>query len=74
VRIQLNGQDSEVAAETSVQELITKLELTPQRVAVELNHQVIRRQEWDSTKLQEDDQVEIVHFVGGGSKRLISAF
>ncbi|MGH9932033.1 MAG: sulfur carrier protein ThiS [Pyrinomonadaceae bacterium] len=35
-------------------------------MAVELNHNVIRRAQWENTVLQADDKVEIVHFVGGG--------
>ncbi len=44
-----------------------ELSLAPQRVAIELNGQVARRDEWAQTVLRENDRVEIVHFVGGGA-------
>jgi thiamine biosynthesis protein ThiS len=36
-------------------------------VAIELNELVVRRAEWQTTRLQPDDKIEIVHFVGGGA-------
>jgi sulfur carrier protein len=39
------------------------------RVAVELNRELVRRDRWSQTKLSEGDKLEIVHFVGGGSLR-----
>ena len=64
--IHVNGERREVPTELSLSNLINQLELPPQRIAVELNREVIRRANWDITVLQEDDRVEIVHFVGGG--------
>jgi thiamine biosynthesis protein ThiS len=37
------------------------------RVAVELNREIVPRDRWIATELREGDQLEIVHFVGGGS-------
>lgn len=51
---------------TSLDELVTELSLTPARVAIELNQQVVRRDKWAATILAEGDRIEIVHFVGGG--------
>ena len=64
--IHVNGERREVPTELSLSNLINQLELPPQRIAVELNREVIRRATWDITVLKEDDRVEIVHFVGGG--------
>jgi sulfur carrier protein len=50
----------------SLPELITSLSLKPEQVAIELNQRVVRRAQWESTRLQEADKIEIVHFVGGG--------
>lgn len=50
----------------SLPELIASLSLKPEQVAIELNQRVVRRALWESTRLQESDNVEIVHFVGGG--------
>jgi thiamine biosynthesis protein ThiS len=62
----INGEDREVADNLSLAELITQLDLTPERIAIELNQNVVRRTDWVSTVLKENDRVEIVHFVGGG--------
>ena len=47
-------------------DLIDHLALVPERVAIELNEQVVRRYDWPRTMLAEGDRIEIVHFVGGG--------
>ena len=49
-----------------VRDLVEKLGLKPERLAVEINRKIIRKAEWDSTSLSDGDKVEIVHFVGGG--------
>jgi sulfur carrier protein len=66
VIIHVNGERREVVQDLSLSNLIDKLELPPQRIAVELNREVVRRAKWETTFLREDDRVEIVHFVGGG--------
>lgn len=67
MRVYVNGEAKELSAPLSLSELITQLDLPPQRIAVELNRDVVRRHDWSSTLLQENDRLEIVHFVGGGS-------
>ncbi|MGH9905941.1 MAG: sulfur carrier protein ThiS [Pyrinomonadaceae bacterium] len=66
MRLRINGETRELANGLSLLELIKELDLPDTRIAVELNCSVIRRSEWASIKLKEDDQIEIVHFVGGG--------
>lgn len=66
----LNGDRREVADGVSLAQLIDTLELAPERIAIELNQSVIRRAQWPTTELKENDRVEIVHFVGGGGNRL----
>jgi sulfur carrier protein len=63
----VNGSETEVPDGLAVAGLIETLRLRPERLAVELNRKIIRRSEWDSTRLSEGDKVEIVHFVGGGA-------
>jgi len=46
--------------------LLEKLGMKGDRVAVELNREIVRRGEWESTVLKDGDRLEIVHFVGGG--------
>jgi len=67
VRVNVNGEPREVEAGTTVARLVELLALAPERLAVELNREVLRRAHWPETELAEGDRVEIVHFVGGGS-------
>jgi thiamine biosynthesis protein ThiS len=66
LRIYVNGESREVAGTPSLAELIKQLDLPAARIAVELNREVVRRSDWGSTMLRDEDRVEIVHFVGGG--------
>lgn len=66
MRIHVNGESREFPAEFSLQQLLNDLELPHLRVAIELNHNVVRRAAWAVTTLNDGDRVEIVHFVGGG--------
>jgi thiamine biosynthesis protein ThiS len=67
LKVIVNGQDRDVADRAVVADLISLLDLKPERVAVELNRKILRRVEWADTALSDGDRVEIVHFVGGGS-------
>ena len=62
----LNGERREVADGITLSQLVTTLDLPPERIAVELNQSVVRRVDWPKLALQENDRLEIVHFVGGG--------
>ncbi len=66
MRIKLNGEEKELAEGTTLRGLVEQLALAPERLAVELNREVVRRADWPATPLSDGDRVEIVHFVGGG--------
>ena len=63
--IHVNGQPKEIADGTTVAQLIAQHNLTPDKVAVELNRRLIRAEKYE-TILKAGDEVEIVTFVGGG--------
>jgi thiamine biosynthesis protein ThiS len=63
--ITVNGHPREVPPDTTVAELITLHNLTPDKVAVELNRRLVRTPAYD-TVLKDNDEVELVTFVGGG--------
>ncbi len=65
MKILLNGEDYESAAAT-IGALVRELELDRQWVVIEHNLTVPDKSLWDETSLSEDDQVEIVRFLGGG--------
>ena len=69
MRIQVNGESREVEDKLSLQDLVIYLNLSAARLAIELNQNVVRRGDWDTMILKEDDRVELVHFVGGGLER-----
>jgi thiamine biosynthesis protein ThiS len=66
LEIVVNGQAREVASGGTVGSLLRELALSPARVAVERNLEIVRKSEYDSTPLAGGDRLEIVTFVGGG--------
>jgi thiamine biosynthesis protein ThiS len=62
----LNGDPFEMAAALTVSELLAHLDIDGRRVAVEHNTVVLKRHAFDTTRIQDGDQIEIVNFVGGG--------
>ena len=62
----INGEARELDDGLTVDAMLDALELPKQRVAIELNRRVVRKQEWESTAVADNDRVEVVHFVGGG--------
>ena len=61
----INGETRAVSAET-LSGLVEHLGMRPDRVAIELNRDIVPRDRWGETRLSEGDRLEIVHFVGGG--------
>jgi len=66
VRIVINGQERQTENTLTLAALVQELGMKPDRVAVELNREIVPRDRWSKTRLQDGDQKEIVHFVGGG--------
>lgn len=66
MEIILNGEKKEVKENVSLPDLLKELDLTPDKVAVELNLDIVDKNNYDKTLLKEGDKLEIVHFVGGG--------
>jgi len=62
----VNGEANDYSNVTTLSQLITELGMKGDRVAVELNRDIVSRAQWDETQLHDGDQLEIVHFVGGG--------
>lgn len=68
MRLQINGENKEVPQLESVADLVEHLGMKADRLAVELNREIVSRERWSSTPLKEGDSIEIVHFVGGGNR------
>jgi thiamine biosynthesis protein ThiS len=66
MKLQINGESRDFNAALTLDSLIEQLSMKQDRVAVELNHELVPREQWSVTSLSEGDRLEIVHFVGGG--------
>ena len=67
IQIQVNGQPRACRAGATVGELLRELEITSERVAVELNLEILDRKEFDHRGIRDGDRLEILSFIGGGS-------
>jgi sulfur carrier protein len=67
MRLLINGEQREFAADRfTLASLVEQLGMKSDRVAIELNRDIVARDRWPATLLSEGDRLEIVHFVGGG--------
>jgi sulfur carrier protein len=64
--VKINGDSREVPDGLTVAALLNFLEMRNDRVAIEYNLNILPRAMWNETKVQPNDNLEIVHFVGGG--------
>ena len=71
MHIQVNGEERTLAAGVTVAWLLTELDIRPDRVAVELNLNILDRSEFDRRSLQEGDRIEIISFIGGGARERV---
>ncbi|HSE32515.1 MAG TPA: sulfur carrier protein ThiS [Pyrinomonadaceae bacterium] len=69
MRVYLNGDSKDIAESSTLLDLVKELDLPSTRIAIELNRNVVRRRVWEETRLNENDRIEIVHFVGGGTEK-----
>ena len=66
MKVFLNGEIREVPEGFDLEQLLRHFALPSQRVAVELNKNVVRRKDWPDVRVSESDHIEVIHFVGGG--------
>lgn len=66
MKIQLNGEPREITDGTTLSALLEQLEMSQQRIAVEINLNIIPRSQHAETVLQADDKIELVRAIGGG--------
>ena len=66
MKLIINGEEKSLENVSSVSSLLGILDLKADRVAIELNREIVARSVWESTSLKEGDRLEIVQFVGGG--------
>lgn len=66
MNIIVNGEIKEVKEEITIQELIEFLSIKVGVMAVAVNMNIVKKDDWDSFRLSQDDKVELLQFVGGG--------
>jgi thiamine biosynthesis protein ThiS len=66
MQIYVNGEEKQIPEGLDMTGLIELLELTDQRIAVEVNAELVPRSTFPGHRLKADDRVEIIHAVGGG--------
>ena len=64
--VQLNGKELTLKNVMNLRGLVQDLKLKPQNIVIELNEEIIKRDDWNNTLIQEKDRIEIISFVGGG--------
>ena len=72
IEVLINGEKRKVPEQRTIDDLLGDLGLSPDQVAVELNREIIKRADWGSRVIRRGDEIEIVHFVGGGEESLMS--
>ena len=65
-KIQLNGSAYEINNETNLNQLLNKLKIQKNKVAIEVNGVIVEKNKYPKFILNKGDKVEIVHFIGGG--------
>ena len=65
-KIQLNGKLYEISDGTNLDELLNKLKIQKNKVAIEVNGEIVEKNKYPGLILNADDKVEIVQFIGGG--------
>ncbi|NLY76309.1 MAG: sulfur carrier protein ThiS [Firmicutes bacterium] len=66
MKLFINGKEETFNGLGTLHDLIVSKNLPEQRIIVEVNGNLIKRDEWERTALQEADRIEILRFVGGG--------
>ena len=65
-QVTVNGERRSFPAETTLLDVVRALHLEPERVAIELNRVIVKRETWSATAVEGGAEIEIVQFVGGG--------
>ena len=66
MNVTINGERRELSGPMTVGSLLKELRIDARRVAVELNRRILKRSEFDNAQVSDGDELEVVHFVGGG--------
>lgn len=62
----VNGKEINIKEETTVNELLNQLEIKDKVMAVAINMEIVKKDNWSNHLIKEGDKIELLHFVGGG--------
>ncbi|MBM4123408.1 MAG: sulfur carrier protein ThiS [Nitrospira sp.] len=71
MQIHVNGEQRAAQAGSTVADLLRELDIRPDRVAVEVNREILEKGAFDARGLKDGDRIEIISFIGGGSEEAI---
>lgn len=66
MNVTVNNEEITLDGSITVEELIHQLNIQENRIAVEINREIVPRSQYTSCKIRENDQIEVVNAVGGG--------
>jgi len=66
IKIRINGKSKTIKEKTSIEKLVNILKIPIKKVAIELNQEIIDKKRMNKIFLKQNDNIEIVHFIGGG--------
>ena len=66
IKIKINGKIKSIIQDSKLSELLNNLKIPLNKVAIELNEEIIDKKKINKIKLNKNDKIEIVHFIGGG--------
>ena len=66
IKIKVNGKYVNIDKNQALSKLLKKLKIPINKVAIELNQEIIDKKNITKIKIQKNDKIEIVHFIGGG--------
>ena len=66
IKIKLNGKKIQVFKDSSLISVLKKFKIPLNKVAIELNRKILNKNTLNKLKLNEKDEIEVVHFIGGG--------
>ena len=66
MNIVVNGEKLDISENYTISQLLEKLEVSDKVMAVAVNMEIVKKDKWDTHKIEEGDKLELLHFVGGG--------
>ena len=66
IKIKINGKNKSIIQDTNLSMVLKNLKIPLNKVAIELNEEIVDKKKINTIKLNKNDKIEIVHFIGGG--------